>query len=62
MDRIVWDDAAAELLLDRSDGHDAVAGAESHEAQDGSSSYFDAFKVAPPCLPYTSPTYPLDLP
>ena len=55
MDRIVWDDAAAELLLDRSDGHDAVAGAESHEAQDGSSSYFDAFKVAPP-------RPPLDLP
>jgi len=51
VDRIVWDDAAAELLLDRSDGHDAVAGAESHEAQDGSSSYFDAFKVAPPYLP-----------
>ena len=37
MDRIVWDDAAAELLLDRSDGRDAVAGAESHEAHGGSS-------------------------
>ena len=42
----MWDDSATDLLLDRSDGNDAVAGAESSEAQDGSSSYFDAFKVA----------------